>query len=122
MAESFDSFASKHANDARNRERIRTEAKAEWDILKGFLSQFALDKRDFKGSPFQSALTLLGEEMLVLGSVAAIFEGDGVTGWGAAAEDSCEVLPQAHRCARSLRPRRRLTVGLQNVGTGVSAY
>jgi hypothetical protein len=83
MAEDFDQFAQRHAQEQENRERLAKETKPEWEVLKGLTSQFALDSKGlgnyrFAWVPDPSSRCAL----LVLNDVAVTFldhgERDGV--------------------------------------------
>ncbi len=80
MAQSFDDFAQKHAADKDDRARLTAETKAEYEILKGFISQFAVDGKGLGNQNFNWRNTLTGRPMLVLGNVAAVLLTDGERG------------------------------------------
>ena len=80
VTEGFDDFARKHASDKENRVRLAKETKAEWEILKGLVSQFALDGKGIGSRNFEWVKTLSGRPMLVLGNVAAVLTDDGDKG------------------------------------------
>ena len=77
MTESFDDFARKHASDKDDRTRLRSETKAEWEILKGLVSQFAIDGKGIGNRQFTWQTSITGRPMLVLENVAALFLDDG---------------------------------------------
>jgi len=70
MSESFDEFAQGYSQNQHNRERLTTEAASEWVVLKGFVSQFAKDGREFGGQKFEW-LPYPHSEYLCLSYVAA---------------------------------------------------
>src|SRR5579863_5557712 len=53
MSSSFDEFAEGYSRSQENRARLITDATSEWVVLKGFVSQFALDGREFSGRKFE---------------------------------------------------------------------
>lgn len=77
MTQSFDDFAQQRANKKDDRARLVMEMKAEWEILKGLVSQFAIDGKRLGNQNFKSERSMSGREMLVLANVAAIFLDDG---------------------------------------------
>jgi hypothetical protein len=77
MAQGFDDFARKHEDEKANSGRLKNETKAEWAIVQGMASQFAIDGKGIGNRQFEWKQTLTGRPMLVLGDVAAVFEDDG---------------------------------------------
>lgn len=75
MSQSFDDFARKHEADKGDRARLTKETPAEYEILKGFISQFAVDGKGFGSRTFHWTNTPTGRPMLVLGNVAAVLTG-----------------------------------------------
>jgi hypothetical protein len=59
MPENFDDFAQQQsvseANERRDRARLAQETKPEWAVLKGLVSRFALDGKEFGGHKFEWA-------------------------------------------------------------------
>jgi hypothetical protein len=53
MPESFDEFAREDSENRQNHEKMTTEAASEWVVLKGFVSQFAKDGREFREQKFE---------------------------------------------------------------------
>jgi hypothetical protein len=80
VPQDFDDFAREHASDKENRTRLTKETKAEWEILKGLVSQFALDAKGIGNRRFEWVKTLTGRPMLVLSNVAAVLMDDGDEG------------------------------------------
>jgi hypothetical protein len=79
MEQSFDDFARRHASDQENRARLTKDTRAEWEIAKGLVSQFALDGKGIGTRHFE--WVALGEHpMLVLGNVAAVLLDGGDSG------------------------------------------
>ena len=76
MADSFDDFARKHQQEQENRKRLESETKPEWEIMKGFVSQFAADNKGIGGHRFEWELSLTGRHMLRLNNVSALLIND----------------------------------------------
>ena len=76
MADSFDDFARKHQQEQVNRKRLESETKPEWEIMKGFVSQFAADNKGIGGHRFEWELSLTGRHMLRLNNVSALLIND----------------------------------------------
>ena len=75
----FDDFARRREEDRQKRERIANDIKSEWEILKGFVSQFALDNRSIDGHQFSWTTDLAGHPLLVLNFVSAtLYRGERV--------------------------------------------
>ena len=72
----FDDFERERETERLKRERVAKERKGEWEILKGFVSQFALDGKTFDGNRFAWTTDLTGNPMLVLNFVSATLCGD----------------------------------------------
>lgn len=72
----FDEFARRRQEEQRKRERVANEIRSEWEILKGFVSQFALDRRSIEGHTFAWVPDLSGRPLLVLNFVSAMLCGD----------------------------------------------
>ena len=71
----FDDFKKKHEQEERDRETIAKETTAEWEILKGEVSKFAIDRKTCNGYPF-SWFPEPGCAKLILNDVAAfLFDG-----------------------------------------------
>jgi hypothetical protein len=78
MDDKFDDFARQHEEGKQQRRKLAPEVKPEWAVLKGLVSQFALDERRFDGhdlewTPYKS----MWPEFLRLNDVAAIFSDGG---------------------------------------------
>lgn len=78
MADEFDSFARQQEELEQQRRKLASEVKPEWAVLKGLVSRFALDEKEFDGykfewTPYQS----MWPEFLRLNDVAAIFSDGG---------------------------------------------
>jgi hypothetical protein len=71
----FDDFARRRNEEQRKRERLANEIGSEWEILKGFVSQFALDRRSIEGYTFAWVPDLSGRPLLVLNFVSAMLFG-----------------------------------------------
>ena len=75
MTENFDDFARKHEDEQKGRERLAKDTPPEWEILKGEVSNFAIDRKTFNSYPF-SWLPEPGCAKLILNDVAAfLFDG-----------------------------------------------
>jgi hypothetical protein len=74
MAENFDDFAEERNNRARDEAMLASAAMPEWGVLKGLVSQFALDGKGFGGHRFEWAPY---PEFLRLDQVAATFSHHG---------------------------------------------
>jgi hypothetical protein len=72
MIENFDDFSRKRDEERRKQERLVKETKPEWEVLKGLVSQFALDGKGIDGYKFKSVPDLSGRPLLVLNSVSAV--------------------------------------------------
>ena len=70
----FDDFA-RRRDERQKRERLANEIRSEWEILKGFVSQFALDPRSIEGHTFGWIPDLSGRPLLVLNFVSAMLCG-----------------------------------------------
>jgi hypothetical protein len=82
MAEDFDQFAQQHSRnreiEQQNRESLARETKPEWAVLKGLVSRFALDGKEFGGHKFEwSPYSASGYEFLRLKDVAVTFSDRG---------------------------------------------
>jgi hypothetical protein len=104
MEQSFDDFARKHVSDGHGRTRLTQETAAEWEVLKGLVSQFSLDKRVFGNQIFEWSNTLVGQSMLSLGNVAAVLKDDGLIGG----------VPKNTRVEFTRRPIRALDSALES--------
>ena len=71
----FDDFSRRRDEERQKRERIAKEIKSEWEILKGFVSQFALDEKSLDDHKFAWVADLSGRPLLVLNSVSAMLCG-----------------------------------------------
>jgi hypothetical protein len=71
----FDDFARRRDEERQRRERLANEIRSEWEILKGFVSQFALDRRSIEGHTFAWVPDLSGRPLLVLNFVSAMLCG-----------------------------------------------
>jgi hypothetical protein len=71
----FDDFARRRDEERQTRERLANEIRSEWEILKGFVSQFALDRRSIEGHTFAWVPDLSGRPLLVLNFVSAMLCG-----------------------------------------------
>ncbi len=81
MSETFDDFARKHKQEQQDQEQLAKDVGSEWEILKGFVSQFALDNRGVGTDKFQwEPHPELGSVLLVLKDVAAIIDGNALNG------------------------------------------
>lgn len=60
---------------ADNGNELANEIKSEWEILKGFVSQFALDNRSIDGYRFTWTTDLAGHSLLVLNFVSGMLYG-----------------------------------------------
>ena len=67
----FDDFARRRDEDKHKRDRLANEIGSEWEILKGFVQQFALDRKSFDGHTFEWGSDLTGLPLLVLNFVSA---------------------------------------------------
>lgn len=75
MTESFDDFKQKHEQEQKGRERLAKDTPPEWEILKGEVSRFAIDRKTFNGYSF-SWIPEPGCAKLILNDVAAfLFDG-----------------------------------------------
>lgn len=72
MVENFDDFARRQEIQQQNHERLAKETKPEWSVLKGLVSRFALDGKEFSGYKFEWT-PYSAPEFLGLGNVAAMF-------------------------------------------------
>jgi hypothetical protein len=68
--ETFDDFSRRHDDEQESRDRLIRDTKAEWEILKGLISRFAIDGQGFGGYKFETAEES-GRRVLHLSSVAA---------------------------------------------------
>lgn len=71
----FDDFARRRDEERQKRGRLESEIRSEWEILKGFVSQFALDGRTIEGHTFAWVSDLSGRPLLVLNFVSAMLCG-----------------------------------------------
>ena len=80
MSQSFDDLANNYGKTKENKARLEEEKGAEWSILLGFISQFALDNKGLDEQKFVFTKSLSDQPMLVLNSVAAVLESGGNAG------------------------------------------
>ncbi|HEY2498276.1 MAG TPA: hypothetical protein VGK24_14525 [Candidatus Angelobacter sp.] len=74
MADDFDKFIQEHSQEQQGREKLSQETKPEWAVLKGLVSRFALDGKEFSGHKFEWApYAASRSEFLRLNDVAVIF-------------------------------------------------
>ena len=95
MSEIFDDFARGHEQARMTRESLAKETDAEWEILKGEVSKFAIDCKTFNGYPF-SWFPEPGAARLVLNDVAAFLLDGGVR----------DGVPEGYRVRFDRRPPR----------------
>jgi hypothetical protein len=76
----FDDFARQREEERQKRERIANDIRSEWEILKGFVSEFALDNRSIDEHRFAWTTDLAGHPLLVLNFVSAMLYSGGRVG------------------------------------------
>lgn len=71
----FDEFKRRRDEDQQKRERLASEIDGEWEILKGFVYQFAADGKSIDDHAFSWGVSPSGRPMLVLDYVSAMLYG-----------------------------------------------